>query len=48
MLMMAMRLALEDCLYKKATTEADSGEVEKEPGMRRMSNCGAFSKEFWN
>jgi hypothetical protein len=48
MLMMAMILGLEDCLYRKARTAGDSGEVEKEPGMKRMSNTGAFSKEFWN
>jgi hypothetical protein len=42
MLMMAVRLGLAHWQLRKRVTEGGKGVVEKEPGMRRMSNCGAF------
>lgn len=42
----AMKLGFEHCFVRNAAAECGSGLVENEPGMRRMSNCGEFSKEF--
>lgn len=44
--MMAMKFGFEHCVVRNKIAEGGSGPVENEPGIRRMSNCGEFSKEF--
>lgn len=48
MLMMAMRLGFKHCVDRKEDADIDSSLVVKEPGTMRMSNCGAFSNEFYH
>jgi hypothetical protein len=47
MVMMAMRFGFTHCEVRKSVAETGSSLVEKDPGIMRMSNCGAFAKEFW-
>jgi hypothetical protein len=46
MLIMAMILGFRHCVVRKSVAEIGNLTVEKDPGMIRMSNCGAFAKEF--
>jgi hypothetical protein len=46
MLISAMNEACEDWEVRKKGAEGGRGRVVKEPGSRRMSNWGAFTKEF--
>ena len=46
MLMMATRLGLQHCAVRNDVAATGNSIVEKDPGMMRMSNSGAFAKEF--
>jgi hypothetical protein len=48
MLMMAMRLGFRHCEVRKSVAETGSSIVEKDPGMIKMSNCGALANEFYS
>lgn len=45
--MTAVMSGCEDCVVKNAVAETGSSVEVKEPGIMRMSNCGALAKEFF-
>jgi hypothetical protein len=46
-LKMATKLGLEHCEVRNEVAETGNSLVENDPGTTRMSNCGAFSNEFY-
>jgi hypothetical protein len=47
MLIMATKVGLEHWLVRNVVAAIGNLLAEKDPGTTRISNCGAFSNEFW-
>lgn len=46
MLIMAIRFGLQHCAVRNEVAETGNSFEEKDPGIMRMSNSGAFANEF--